>query len=351
MGFPKQSRILSGACSETKTIPHLLDQLQDDNMNWLTDKKTIVIDAGMASDENLNLIKARGFHYVAVSRKRTYPEDFWDLAIEKTIALNNSKESLRIQVVKTDEESFLLCKSPQKLIKEQGIISQREQKFEKALESVNENLSKKRATKRYDKILERIGRLKQQYQVGHFYTINVEHHNEICTQIIFQKKNPSPQKPPGEYVLRTDRLDLSAEKISEIHRSLTTIEDSFSSMKGHLGLRPNFHHTDAPTIAHVFITVLAYQVMSVILRKLKDKNINHNWNTIREILSTHVRLTSTMQTKDQQTIHIRSNTRPDQRQMMIYNALGIAHDPIGSIKSTTSKNKCSDENLSAKNLN
>ncbi len=352
MGLPKQSRILSGTCAETETIPYLLDQLQSNHINWLTREKTIVIDAGMASDKNLELIKARGFHYVAVSRKRRFPENFWDMAIEENIPLADSKESLTVRLIKTETESFLLCKSPHKLIKEQGIITRRQQKFEKALEVLNENLSKKNATKKYDKILEKIGRLKQQYQIGHLYTIDVAHQDALCTYIHFQKKNPSPQKPPGEYVLRTDRIDLSAQKISEIHRSLTTIEESFASMKGHLGLRPNFHHTDAPTIAHIFITVLAYHVMSVILKKLKNKNINHNWNTIREILSTHVRLTTSLQTKDQKIIHIRGNTRADERQTMIYNALGIAHDPIGQIKSILKLNhKCSDENLSPNNLN
>ncbi|MCK5491390.1 MAG: IS1634 family transposase [Candidatus Pacebacteria bacterium] len=352
MGFPKQSRILSGACVEIETIPNLLDQLQDDRMNWLTPEKTIVIDAGMASDKNLALIRERGLHYVAVSRKRKYSEDFWDSAVEESIPLADSKQSLTVRLIKTETEIFLLCRSPHKLIKEQSIITRRQQKFEKALRTLNENLSKKRATKRYDKILEKIGRLKQQYQVGYLYTIDVQHTDDLCTYISFQKKNPSPQKPPGEYVLRTDRLDLSAQNISEIHRSLTTIEDSFSSMKGHLGLRPNFHHTDAPTIAHIFITVLAYHIMSVILKKLKNRNINYNWSTLRSILSTHIRLTSTMQTKEQKTIHIRSNTRPDERQTLIYNALGIAHDPLGQVKSIyPSNHKCSDENLSSKNLN
>ena len=144
MGFPKQSRILSGACVEIETIPHLLDQLQDDDMNWLTHEKTIVIDAGMASDKNLELIKERGFHYVAVSRKRKYPENFWDGAIEKNIPLADSKQSLTVRLIKTETEAFLLSLSPHKLIKEQGIMTRRQQKFEKALQMLNENLSKKK---------------------------------------------------------------------------------------------------------------------------------------------------------------------------------------------------------------
>lgn len=352
MGFPKQSRILSGSCVETKTIPNLLDQLQDDSMNWLTREKTIVIDAGFSSEENLINIKKRGFHYIAVSRKKTYPQNFWDTATEENIPLSNPKQSLKVRLIKTETESFLLCCSLQKLIKEQSIINRRQQKFEKALQKLNINFSKKGTLKRYDKVLEKIGRLKQQYRVGNFYTIDIQHNNELCSHVNFQRKNPIPRKKPGEYILRTDRLDLSAEEISQIHRSLTTIEDSFSSMKGHLGLRPNFHHTDAPTIAHIFITVLAYHILSVILKKLKNKNINYNWTTLRDILSTHIRLTTTMKTKEQNVIHIRGNTRPDKLQTTLYHALKLPHNPLGQIISTHSfNNKCSDENTSLKITN
>ncbi|MDQ1272848.1 MAG: hypothetical protein QG591_1478, partial [Planctomycetota bacterium] len=53
----------------------------------------------------------------------------------------------------------------------------------------------------------------------------------------------------GTYVLRTNHLDLGGEEISKLHRSMTTIEECFENMKGDLGLRPNFHHTDVPAIA------------------------------------------------------------------------------------------------------
>ncbi|MBE7445773.1 MAG: hypothetical protein HS132_11200 [Planctomycetia bacterium] len=61
-------------------------------------------------------------------------------------------------------------------------------------------------------------------------------------------------------------LILAGKEISKLHRSLTTIEESFETMKGDLGLRPNFHHTDIPTIAHVHITVLAYHMLAGILK-------------------------------------------------------------------------------------
>lgn len=349
MGFPKQSRVLPGHCAEPKTIPHILDQLQDSSVNWLTREKTLVIDAGIASEQNLRLITDRGMHYVAVSRRRSYPHHFWDCAREESIPLADEKHKLTVRLVTTNKESFLLCRSRAKLLKEHSILERRQQRFEEAIALLNTNLTKKRTLKRYDKILEKVGRLKQQCHVGHLYDIDIQREDDVCTAISCRRKKSCAQAPCGEYVLRTDRTDLCANDISRIHRSLTTIEDCFRSMKGHLGLRPNFHHNDIPAQAHIFVTVLAYHILSVILAHLRAHNIFYNWSTIRSILSTHVRLTTTAQTDDQKLIHIRSNVRPEKEQTRIYNALRFSHNPIGAVKAIqTTSHKCSDENLPKK---
>ena len=106
-------------------------------------------------------------------------------------------------------------------------------------------------------------------------------------------------------------------------------------MKSELGLRPNFHQEDEPTAAHVHVTVMAYHMVCGILKKLQDKGINYSWQTIREILSTHVRIT-TMVNGTGDIINLRSNTTPSGDQCRIYNALGIKHDPLGKWKMVTS---------------
>ena len=81
--------------------------------------------------------------------------------------------------------------------------------------------------------------------------------------------NRTKEAAIGTYVLRTNRLDLCGEEISKLHRSLVTLEKSFEDMKGDLGLRPNFHQGDIPTIAHVHVTVLAYHNACGDIKKVK----------------------------------------------------------------------------------
>ncbi len=90
-------------------------------------------------------------------------------------------------------------------------------------------------------------------------------------------------------------------------------------MKGNLGLRPNFHHDDITTIAHVHVTVSVYHMLAGILKKLRTGGIHYDWNTIRNILQSHIRVTTTMNTEDGHVIDVSTCTTPTEKQHMIYN--------------------------------
>ena len=332
-GFPKQSKVYEGNVSEPGTLEKMLDELSNvvDGFNC---QKTIVIDAGIATEDNLQIIKRKQFKYLAVSRKKSYGDDFWQGSQEQQIKLSDEKTHLRVKLVKTKKESYLLCHSEAKEAKEKAILDRRLKKFEEGLNGINKGLKKKRTHKKYDKIIERIGRLKEKYGVGSLYDIEVKQQKGIATKIIFNK-NPNgkaKEKRVGEYVIRTNRLDLIEEEISKIHRTLTTVEDSFRSMKSELGLRPNYHKRDDTGTAHIFITVIAYHIIAGILKKIRTNGINYSWRTIRSILSTQVRVTTSFNTEDKATMHIRTTTTPTLKQSDIYSKLGLVQKPLKQVK-------------------
>ena len=77
--------------------------------------------------------------------------------------------------------------------------------------------------------------------------------------------------------------------------------------------------------AHLFITLLAYSIVHTIRYRLKQKGIHDSWSRIREILSTRVRITTSMKCEDGSTLYLRQSSRPDEAQKMLYSALGIPH--------------------------
>ncbi len=343
-GFPKHSWLLDGNISEPKTLKRMLDELSEyTGTNLFNSRKTIVIDAGIATDDNLKIIKSKNYNYVAVSRKRLYGDNFWDNAEERKINLSRAKsfqKNLRlteddktkskIKMVRTEDEVFLLCHSEMKEAKERAILERKLKKFEDGLKNLKDGLKKKGTQKKYSKIVERIGRLKEKCGVGTLYDIEVKEKDGVVTDIEFSKNSKGEAKEctAGEYVIRTSRLDLLDERISQIHRSLTRIEDCFCSMKSELGMRPNYHKGDDPTIAHISITVIAYHILSGILKKLRMGGINYRWETLRNILSSHVRITTSFNTENKETIHIRTSTPPGIKQREIYRKLKIRMKPL-----------------------
>ncbi|MBU3950053.1 MAG: IS1634 family transposase, partial [Proteobacteria bacterium] len=233
-GFPKQSKILEGNISEPQTLEGMLNDLAKTDGG----QKTIVIDAGIASEKNIEIIKQKGFKYVAVSRKKTYSDVFWDGSVEKNLKLSDGETKLKVKLFEKDGEAFLLCHSIEKELKEKAILNKKTDRFEQELKKLKEGLSKKGAQRKCESVIERVGRLKERYGVGSLYDITVESAVGKVKQIDYIKNSNGKAKEikVGEYVLRTNRIDLSEEEISKIHRSLTTIEDSFRSMKSHLGL-------------------------------------------------------------------------------------------------------------------
>ncbi|MEN9975436.1 MAG: hypothetical protein RLZZ282_1442 [Verrucomicrobiota bacterium] len=61
---------------------------------------------------------------------------------------------------------------------------------------------------------------------------------------------------------------------------------------------------------HLFITVLDYQAVQVIRRKLGESGIHESWRSLRDGLGQQYRITATFKQRDGKTLHIRQATRP-----------------------------------------
>lgn len=131
-------------------------------------KPTVVIDAGIATEENLKELKKQ-YHYIAVSRKKIDAPD-----PDECIVIKETKQNkVEAKRITSGDEIFLYCKSNLKQQKEQSMQGRLEQNFKEQLTLLSKSIHKKGCTKRYDKVLERVGRLKEKYkQIARFYQID-----------------------------------------------------------------------------------------------------------------------------------------------------------------------------------
>ena len=71
-GFPKRSEVFEGNISEPKTLEKMLQRL---SLAPGAVAPTVVLDAGIATEENLAWLAAQGYRYLVVSRERHKPFD------------------------------------------------------------------------------------------------------------------------------------------------------------------------------------------------------------------------------------------------------------------------------------
>ena len=325
-GFVKGSRIFEGNVSEPSTLLSMVESMHEHSKKetppLFVTKPTVVMDAGIASKENILLLKAKCFSYIVVSR--TKPENItYDNFIE-------IKEGVKAHSIRQGDEIFLHCISEGKTKKEKSMVAKARDRMEQELKKVRQGLSKKGCLKSYPKVLERVGRMREHYsRVSKGFTITVKEHKGKATEMSWQFDKSKLGKPyDGTYFLQTDRVDLSNEDIWSIYVMLTSVEDAFRCLKSELGLRPIHHSKSDRVDGHLFISVLAYHLLNYNRWQFQKAGLNHRWPTIRSWLETHELLTTTLPKEDGQIIYLRYCTIPTLKQQEIYRALKITTSPL-----------------------
>jgi len=281
-GFPKRSKMFSGNDSEGSTLKEMLEGL------GALPGATVVMDAGIATEANLNWLKQNKHPYVVVSRRQDREFD-----PEKSVEVKTASGApIQIQRVEDEpnKEALLYCYSAARAEKDKAIDTTKSEKYEAALQKLAAGLTKKGGTKNSEKIFERIGRAKGRYpRAAQHYTIDVIQDN-TKENVISMSWTRSPKAGssaclPGVYCLRTTHMDFNEDKLWNIYTMLTNLESVFRSLKTDLGLRPVYHQIERRVDGHLFISVLAYYVVHTLRMKLKAKGIGDCWETIRSALA------------------------------------------------------------------
>jgi hypothetical protein len=157
----------------------------------------------------------------------------------------------------------------------------------------------------------------------------VEHDEAGAKAIaIHWARNKTPnQTMPGVNCLRTNEDQWDETTLWRTYTMLTDLEAVFRSRKSELGLRPLFHHKTERVNAHLFIQVLAYHLVHTIRFQLKACDIHLSWEGLRREPEGQARLSVELKLADGRTLHVRRATRPEPRQHIICDALGIAERP------------------------
>ncbi len=325
-GFVRRSEVFAGRVDEHRTLAGMLEALEAPR------GALVVMDRGVATEDRIGWLQQEGYRYLVVSRQgRRQFEAEAAVTVETA-----SKKTLQLhkQVSDDGKEVRLYCRSQERAEKEKGILERFSRRFEQGLTRISEGLSRPRTPKGVGKVRERIGRLKEQSRgAAQHYVIEVltDESGQKATELTW-KRQPRPGSMathPGVYCLRSNQTDWDEESLWRTYTLLTDVEAVFRSLKSELGLRPIYHHKPVRSEGHLFLTVIAYQLVQVIRKRLKQRGNDSSWTTLRGILEGQQRVTVTFRRGDGRTLHVRKATRAEPDQKAIYDALGIDPAPGG----------------------
>jgi hypothetical protein len=374
-GFIKYSTIFEGNMQDSKTLENIVTHLR--SQTSIAKRAVVVIDAGIATEDNLAMLKKNNFDYVCVSRCKIkdYKIDTNSAPIEIE---DRKKQKIQLQKVVSEKynDFFLKIDSQAKRSKEVSMNDRFQEGFEKGLSIIVASLKKKSGIKKEEKVYERVGRLKQKYpSVSKYYEISYTVETETVTNKKTKEKTEirkiqsmtwklkqdiEPNGECGTYFLRTS-LSMNEELIWMIYNIIREIEYSFRTLKTDLDLRPIYHKKDDPTMAHLNLGLLAYWIINTVRYQLKktetdhdknpDKNqtdttpINFQWKEIIRIMNTQKSVLTVSQNCYDEVIISRRCSDPTLKAEAIYHRLKYKVKPFSMRKFVVHKSEFEKMNL------
>lgn len=381
-GFLRKHFVFDGKLTDVNSLDKILGSLEKEFSK--STLPTIIMDRGIASEDNIKLVKSKKLKYIITSRREEEIKIANKFSNTNFRVIKEDKNNkVEVSIYEEDDEIKLLCKSSGREKKETAMRNNREVRFEDDINKLNKTVMKGNRVSPTD-IERSIGRLKEKHSsVAKYYRIEFKPYNfsfhipketpvskRLLNALIsrkakadnyewshkkierelekLRKKYPDDynnvtinlslpslkwgiedekrnklENTDGNYIIQTDRKDLQDEEIWKTYIMLTRIEKAFRNFKSDLGLRPNYHHIEQRVDAHIFITILAYHLLHATEYILRNKGCSLSWRTIKRITSSHCYSTITLPTTDGAVIHLRKPGKPEMGHINIYEKLEV----------------------------
>jgi transposase len=218
------------------------------------------MDRGMLSKANLKFLQEGGRRYVIGTPKSMLKQFERELLDE---SWDHVREGVEVKLCESPEgkkETFILCRSRDRLAKEKAIFARFEARIEEGLNKIQASCQKKKQAA--VTIAERVGRLKgANSRAARLFDVKVEEGKDGRAKLTWNKRESYrtwTALTDGCYILRSNITDWSNEELWQAYIQLTEAELAFRIQKSDLRIRPVWHQKEDRVLAHILVCFLAY---------------------------------------------------------------------------------------------
>lgn len=254
-GFPLAHQTFAGNTQDLQTVEAIVTTIEK---RFGKSQRVWVMDRGMISEESLAFLSKPGRRYLLATRRGELAAFQEELGSGGWQHLEDNPE-VQVKLFRRKRVHYLLARSKPRRQKERAIRRRQRRGLARALQRLQQQITAGRLKNR-DKILERVGRLKERFpKACPFVTIAVTKKKRARLTWSWKvEKFKAALAADGVYLLRSNQAGWSAPEFWETYIQLTVVEKAFRVLKSELLLRPVWHQYSGRTKAHVMVCVLAY---------------------------------------------------------------------------------------------
>ena len=172
--FPGRGEFLPGNISEGKTLQDAVRRFEAQGHGAEGIKPTVVMDAGISAEDNLDWLTEQGYPWICVAKGRQAvhkpPQGAPDLT--HTTQADHTVRVWRLDSDATETRLYVMSEGRRQTarsIRERQVV-----KFEQGLQRLHDNLSLPRRMKQYQRVVEAVGRLKERHPgIARYYEVKV----------------------------------------------------------------------------------------------------------------------------------------------------------------------------------
>lgn len=261
-GIPLGYEVFPGNRSDVRTVEEIVNKIESQygraNRIW-------VMDRGNVSEKNLRFLRSDGRRYIVGTPKSLLRRFERELLTEGWEKIRDGLEVKRCPNPE-GKETFILCRSQARTIKEKQIHERFEKRLEEGLTKITESCRKKKQT--IGKIERRVGKLLgKNTRAAGLFKIEVREKPAGGAEVVWEKVEAWrhwAELSEGSYILRTNIDDWTAAELWEAYIQLTEAEAAFRIQKSDLRIRPIWHQKEDRVKAHILVCFLAYVVWKML---------------------------------------------------------------------------------------
>ena len=321
-GIPLGYEVFEGNRHDSTTVETIIEKMESlygkANRIWIMDR-------GMASEENLELLADEKRRYIIGTSKSTLKKFEQQLLGQDWKQVHEGLEVKLCPSPEGGQELFILCRSIARKEKEQAIHNRFIERLEKGLQKVKKSCDSGRV-KNVAIVERRIGRLLERYSRASslFDVIVKERDGKVdLTWTIHNTYSDWAILSEGCYLLRTNIIDWSPEDLWKAYIQLTEAEAAFRIHKQDLSLRPIWHRREDRVHAHILVCFLAYVMWKCLGQMAKHAGLGNEPRTIIEEIKNLTMVDVVLRTRTGTELKLRCVSKPEQPLAVLLQKLNL----------------------------